>query len=82
MYTSQDLATTAVGAPTSKYGPLECVTRPLLTTQEAAYYLNRAPQTLRCWACHQDGPLQPVRSNGGPLGWRTSDVRRLVEEGW
>lgn len=66
----------------SKYPPLDTVSRPLLTTDEAAFYLNRAPQTLRLWACHQSGPIQPVRSNGGPLGWRTSNVRCLTESGW
>lgn len=57
--------------------PLERVTRPMLTTAEAAYYLNRKPQTLRVWACTEEGPIRPVRLHGR-LGWRLSDVCRLL----
>ena len=56
---------------------LEQVTKPNLTTREAAYYLNRRPQTLRCWACHEDGPLRPRRING-ILAWSTAVIKRIA----
>jgi hypothetical protein len=59
------------------YPPLELVTRPNLTTAEAAYYLNRRPQTLRGWACNEDGPLRPKRI-GGLLAWSTIETKALV----
>jgi hypothetical protein len=37
---------------------LEQETRSALPTSEAAYHLNRAQQTLRLWACFEDGPLR------------------------
>jgi hypothetical protein len=56
------------------YEPLQEVTRPVLDTAAAAHYLNRRPQTMRGWACHEDGPIKPIRINGR-LAWRTSDVK-------
>ena len=54
------------------------IARSTLTTREAAYHLNRAQQTLRLWACRENGPIRPLRINGR-LAWRVSDIRRLVE---
>ena len=56
--------------------PLELITKSVLTTQEASYYLNRQPQTLRCWAMKQH-PIRAINVNGR-LGWRVSDIKRLV----
>jgi hypothetical protein len=65
-------------APTGvEFPPLETVTRPTLTTGEAAFYLNRRPQTLRGWASAEDGPLRPIRVNGR-LAWRSAEIRRLL----
>ena len=57
--------------------PLESVTRPAVDTAAAAYYLNRQQQTLRGWACHEDGPLRPIRINGR-LAWPTQKIRELL----
>jgi hypothetical protein len=57
--------------------PLDRVVRPMLTTAEAAYYLNLKPQTLRVWACKENGPLRPVRLHGR-LGWPVTAVRRYL----
>lgn len=57
--------------------PLECVTRPTITTEEAAYYLSRRPQTLRGWACHENGPIRPRRIHGR-LAWPVAEIRALV----
>lgn len=56
---------------------LETITRPAVSTSAAAYYLNRRPQTLRCWASLENGPLQPIRVNGR-LAWSVSEIRRLL----
>ncbi len=60
-----------------QFPPLEQVTRPNLTTAETAYYLNRRPQTLRGWACLENGPLRPTRI-GGLLAWNTATVKALA----
>jgi hypothetical protein len=61
----------------SHHPPLDNIVRPVLTTEEAAFYLNRRQQTLRVWACHEKGPLRPVRVHGR-LGWNTDDIRSLL----
>jgi hypothetical protein len=60
-----------------QFPALEQVTRPNLKTDEAAFYLNRAPQTLRAWACLENGPLRPTRING-LLAWNTATVKALA----
>lgn len=60
-----------------QFSPLETVSKPMLTTTEAAHYFNRQPQTLRGWACKEDGPLRPVRVHGR-LGWMVADVRAVL----
>lgn len=58
--------------------PLESVTKPNLTTAEAAYYLNRCPQTLRAWAMRDgSGPIRPRRI-GGLLAWSTQEIKALA----
>ena len=60
-----------------QFPPLESVTRPTVETAAAAFYLNRRPQTLRIYACHENGPLRPIRVHGR-LHWNTDDLRRLL----
>ena len=60
-----------------KHPLLESITKPTVDTIAAAYYLNRQPQTLRAWACAEDGPLRPVRMNGR-LAWPVADIRRAM----
>lgn len=60
-----------------QFQPLESVTRPNVDTAAAAYYLNRRPQTLRGWACLENGPLRPLRINGR-LAWPVSELRRVL----
>ena len=57
--------------------PLEHINRPNLNTTEAAYYLGRQPQTLRCWACRENGPLRPLRIFGR-LAWPVAELRRVL----
>ncbi len=56
---------------------LEAVTRPAVDTAAAAYYLNRKEQTLRGWACLENGPLRPVRVHGR-LAWPVSEIKRVL----
>ena len=46
----------------------------------AALAINRAPQTLRKWACLECGPIRPIRINGR-LAWRISDIQTLLSGG-
>ena len=46
-----------------QFCPLEQVTRPTVPTDAAAYYLNRQPQTLRAWACLENGALREVQKH-------------------
>lgn len=52
----------------------------VLPTKEAAAAINRRPQTLRRWACLEDGPIRPIRINGR-LAWRTTDLHWLLSGG-
>jgi len=63
----------------TQFPPLEHITRTILTTEDAAYYLNRRPQTLRIWSMRGD-PIAPVRINSR-LGWRVTDIRSLLNGG-
>ena len=56
---------------------LDYETREVLPTKDAARHLMRQEQTLRGWACHENGPLRPIRV-GNRLGWRTQEIRLLV----
>lgn len=60
-----------------QYPSLESVTRPTVDTAAAAYYLNRRPQTLRCWAVYQDGAINPIRISGR-LAWPVSELKRVL----
>ena len=60
-----------------QFPSLESVTRPTVDTATAAYYLNRKPQTLRIYACYENGPLRPIRVHGR-LAWAVTDIRGLL----
>lgn len=56
---------------------LDRETRAVVDTACAAYHLNRQPQTLRAWACLENGPLRPVRVHGR-LAWSVAELRRVL----
>ena len=60
-----------------QFPPLELETRPTVNTAAAAHYLHLAPQTMRIYACRENGPLRPRRINGR-LHWVTADIRKLL----
>ena len=59
---------------------LDNESRTNLSTEEAAYHLNRKEQTLRSWACFENGPIHPVRINGR-LAWPVVAIRTLLNGG-
>jgi hypothetical protein len=64
-------------ATQKKFPKLEELSRPTVETASAAFYLNRKAQTLRGWACHDDGPIRPIRINGR-LAWNVSELKRVL----
>lgn len=60
-----------------QFTPLELETRPTVDTAAAAHYLRKAQQTMRIWACKENGPLRPIRV-GAHLHWKTADIRKLL----
>lgn len=63
---------------TNQFPSLELENRPTVPTEQAAYYLNRRPQTLRAWAMKSGtGPISCLRIHGR-LAWKTDDIRRLL----
>jgi hypothetical protein len=77
---SVQLATAAAHNLQAAFPPLEQVTRPTVPTDAAAHYLNRKPQTLRAWACLENGALRPVRINGR-LAWSVLEIKKLLSGG-
>lgn len=59
------------------YAPLAYENRTHVDTACAAYHLSRQPQTMRSWACKENGPIRPTRINGR-LAWKVADLRRLL----
>ncbi len=59
-----------------KFPPLELVNRPTVPTEQAAYYLDRKPQTLRGWAM-TGKVIAPLRVNGR-LAWPTAGIKRAL----
>jgi len=70
----------ATPAACHNFTPLEQITRPTVPTADAAYYLNRKPQTLRAWACLENGPVRPIRINGR-LAWNVGEIQSLLSGG-
>ncbi|WP_081611868.1 hypothetical protein [Janthinobacterium sp. CG3] len=56
---------------------LDAETRSHVDTACAAYWMNRRPQTLRAWACLENGPIRPIRMHGR-LAWCVSDIRQVM----
>jgi hypothetical protein len=74
---NQQQASPLLNSLLAQLPPLGQVNRPNLRTEEAAFYLNRRPQTLRAWACLENGPIRPRRI-GGLLAWPTVEIKALA----
>lgn len=72
-----DIATHDTAPPAQQFTPLELEPRPTVNTAAAAHYLHLAQQTMRIYACKENGPLRPIRVNGR-LHWKTDDIRKLL----
>lgn len=59
------------------FPPLAKETRSHVPTEAAAHYLSRRPQTLRGWACREDGPIRPHRINGRLL-WPVAELLAVL----
>jgi len=62
---------------TTQHTPLEKECRAAIPTEAAAFHLGRRPQTLRAWACRENGPIRPIRINGR-LAWPVADIRSAL----
>ncbi len=60
--------------------PLDKETRTAIPTDAAAHHLSRKEQTLRAWACLENGPIRPVRINGR-LAWPVAQIISLLNGG-
>ena len=79
-YLIQDEKTLQIFTHAKLYPPLDLETRTTIPTDAAAYHLNRKDQTLRAWACLENGPIRPIRINGR-LAWPVADIRILLAGG-
>jgi hypothetical protein len=61
------------------FPPIELVNRPTVSTAQAAFYLNRKPQTLRGWAMTEK-VIRPVRLNGR-LAWPIEAIKAALAGG-
>jgi hypothetical protein len=77
---TQDIKTAIIGKQKKIYPSLDVETRSVIPTDNAAYHLNRKSQTLRTWACFDNGPIRPVRINGR-LAWPVSDIKTILVKG-
>jgi hypothetical protein len=77
MRTAATFAARVDSTPGPLFVSLDQENRPYVETAAAAYYLSRQPQTLRAWACLENGPLRPVRVHGR-LAWPVAEIRRVL----
>jgi hypothetical protein len=78
--TLSSIATMREATAPQQFTPLELETRPTVSTAAAGFYLHKAVQTMRIYACKENGPLRPIRI-GSRLHWKTEDIRRLLSGG-
>lgn len=62
---------------TNQFPPIEQETRSHVETACAAYHLNRKHQTMRGWACLENGPIRPIRIMGR-LAWPVDAIKRIL----
>jgi len=67
-------------ASVQNFPPIEMETRSHVETACAAFHLLRKPQTMRAYACLENGPIRPIRINGR-LAWPVAAIRALLSGG-
>jgi hypothetical protein len=60
-----------------QFQPIEQITLTAVPTEQAAFYLNRRPQTLRIWAMKENGLVRPIRINGR-LAWPVKEIKKVL----
>jgi len=75
--TTHHSATARAGVTGPAFVALAVETRAAVDTATAAYHLSRKPQTLRAWACLENGPLRPLRVHGR-LAWPVAELKRVL----
>jgi hypothetical protein len=65
---------------TPQFPALDQESRSHVDTACAAFHLMRKPQTMRAYACLENGPIRPHRINGR-LAWAVADIKRLLNGG-
>ena len=76
MQTVQSLPATSA-AHNVQFTPIDQETRTHVDTACAAYHLLRKPQTMRAYACLENGPIRPIRINGR-LAWPVAAIKSLL----
>jgi hypothetical protein len=76
----QAVKSAAAAKQLQNFPPLDQENRSHVDTSCAAFHLTRKAQTLRAWACLENGPLRPIRINGR-LAWATAEIKRLLNGG-
>ena len=77
---SQAVKTATAAKQLQNFPPLDQENRSHVDTACAAFHLTRQAQTLRAWACLENGPLRPIRIMGR-LAWAVADIKRLLNGG-
>lgn len=67
-------------AANQTFTPLEQEARSHVETACAAFHLMRRPQTMRAYACLENGPIRPIRINGR-LAWPVAEIKQLLSGG-
>jgi len=75
--TTHHSAAVRAGVTGPTFVALAVETRAAVDTATAAYHLSRKPQTLRAWACLENGPLRPLRVHGR-LAWPVAELKRVL----
>ncbi|MDO8699196.1 MAG: DNA-binding protein [Rhodoferax sp.] len=75
--THHNAPTAEQSTPPADFVPLHLETRTHVTTAVMCRHLGRKEQTARGWACHEDGPLRPVRVHGR-LAWPVAEIKRVL----
>lgn len=60
-----------------KFQSIEKITLAAVPTEQAAFYLNRRPQTLRIWAMKESGLIRPIRINKR-LAWPVKEIKKVL----
>lgn len=76
----QAVETATAAKQLQNFPPLDQENRSHVDTACAAFHLTRQAQTLRTWACLENGPLRPSRINRR-LAWPVSEIKRLLAGG-